>query len=777
MSFNLKLLVGNLPSNRLALTNKIYISQDNITKMGQFYSNHNIPPLPGTSSTFLVIVNDSHPYAVEGHADIPNDQVAFNGLQRRFANLSLQASVTMTPIKPYPPIALSALELKVDTLAKTKGPPPKNSKPKEYDTDRLAETIFLILEGQVLETKQVIALDFEGTKLEITVGPMYYVDQKTKKKSSSKEKDGSSTSSGPEPKECSIGQLVQSTVVTFSKTEGSTAPIAFIGDHIAAGAGGGGPNSIFLNDFDFEKLGIGGLDAQFNKIFRRAFASRIWPSHIIKQMGITHVRGMLLYGPPGCGKTLIARQIGKALNSREPKIVNGPEILNKYVGGSEEKIRELFKEAEQEQLEMGDASMLHIIILDEMDAICKQRGSVKDGTGVQDSVVNQLLSKIDGVDSLNNILLIGMTNRKDMIDDALLRPGRLEVHVEISLPDTAGRLQILNIHTRSMKQANRITTEVLDRLPEIAEKSKNFSGAEIEGLVKAASSYALTRCVDVKDLSKAPDLKNLMLTFSDFEYALSEIEPKFGAKATELRAYYRNGFIPYGDVFDNLITTLERLVEQVRSSSKTPLLSVLLQGANGSGKTAIAAKVAVDSGFPFIRVINADEMIGYSESSKCQMIHKVFMDSYKSPLSIIFIDDIERIIDYVPIGPRFSNIVLQTLLILLKKIPPAEDGGDKRLLIIGTTSIPHLLDDLGLTQSFNIVQSIPLLSEPLQVMEVLRTAFHMNERDSKHVAKHITKPIGIKQLLMVAEMAKQGSPDESRISTKVFIECLNTVGL
>ena len=115
-------------------------------------------------------------------------------------------------------------------------------------------------------------------------------------------------------------------------------------------------------------------------------------------------------GAPGCGKTLIARQIGKALNSREPKIVNGPEILNKFVGGSEEKIRELFADAEKEQNEAGDASMLHIVILDEMDAICKQRGSVKDGTGVSDSVVNQLLSKIDvSTIALHLFLTIGHT--------------------------------------------------------------------------------------------------------------------------------------------------------------------------------------------------------------------------------------------------------------------------------------------------------------------------------------------------------------------------------
>jgi vesicle-fusing ATPase len=162
---------------------------------------------------------------------------------------------------------------------------------------------------------------------------------------------------------------------------------------------------------------------------------------------------------------------------------------------------------------MGDASMLHIVILDEMDAICKQRGSVKDGTGVSDSVVNQLLSKIDGVDSLNNILLIGMTNRKDMIDDALLRPGRLEVHVEIGLPDKQGRIQVLNIHTKRMRENKRLTAEVFQKIDELAEKTKNFSGAELEGLVKAASSYALTRCVDVKDLSKAPDESKLVLQY------------------------------------------------------------------------------------------------------------------------------------------------------------------------------------------------------------------------------------------------------------------------
>lgn len=323
-----------------------------------------------------------------------------------------------------------------------------------------------------------------------------------------------------------------------------------------------------------------------------------------------------------------------------------------------------------------------------------------------------------------------------------------------------------------MREAKRITPEVLKRIPDIAEKCKNFSGAEIEGLVKAASSYALTRCVDTKDLSKAPDLKNLVLQYNDFEMSLNDVEPKFGAKSQELKAYYRNGFVPYGESFDMMMATLERLVEQVRESDRTPLMSILLQGPSSSGKTALAAKVAVDSGFPFVRMISADEMIGYSDVSKSQMIHKAFMDSYKSPLSLIFIDDIERIIDYVPIGPRFSNTVLQTLLVLLKKVPPDEG---RRLLVIGTTAVPHLLEDLGLVQAFGVTQSVPLLEEPAQVAEVLRLAAHFSDSEARSVVKNIHKPIGIKQLLMVAEMAKQGSSGK-KVDPSIFMECLHSVG-
>ena len=201
-------------------------------------------------------------------------------------------------------------------------------------------------------------------------------------------------------------------------------------------------------------------------------------------------------------------------------------------------------------------------------------------------------------------------------------------------------------------------------------------------------------------------------------------------------------------------------------------MSVLLRGPTACGKTAIAAKVAVESGYPFVRMISADEMIGMSEMGKCGMIHEAFMDAYKSPLSLIFIDDIERIIDYVAIGPRFSNTVLQTLLVLLKKSPPTEG---RRLLCIGTTSVPHVLDDLGLTQAFSVSQSVNLLQEPSEITEVLQHSAHVPNEEASNIARSIKRPIAIKHLLMVAEMARQAS-STGNVSANIFLECLHTVG-
>jgi len=469
---------------------------------------------------------------------------------------------------------------------------------------------------------------------------------------------------------------------------------------------------------------------------------------------------------------LIARQIGKILKAREPKIVNGPEVLDKYVGGSEEKIRALFADAEEEQNEKGDASGLHIIIFDEMDAIMRTCGSGRGDSGVGDSIVNQLLSKIDGVDSLNNILLIGMTNRKDMIDEAILRPGRLEVHIEITLPDEAGRLQILNIKTADMKKNNRISPEALANMPTLAADAKNYTGAELEGLVRNAASFALARRIDPQNM-KNVDAKSIRVEYQDFVKALDETVPAFGNKDnTALETYYSNGIVDYGDSFRSIQDSLDRLVQQVRTSERTPLLSVLLEGPSGTGKTAIAAKLAHLSGFPFVRMISPDTMIGESDTGKCNKLLRIFSDSYRSPLSIIFIDDIERLIEYTPVGSRFSNAVLQTLLILLRKVPPKPT----RLLVIATTSIAELLEDLQLNAAFNVVLNVSRLQQAKEIGSVL-SAYNdrLSTSEVMSIARSITSPISVKQLLLVLEMAQAESPDEP-LTTERFLACLSTIG-
>jgi vesicle-fusing ATPase len=284
-----------------------------------------------------------------------------------------------------------------------------------FDQDVLASAFTQQYQNQIFAPGQILLMDYKSIPLMFKVKTVQLTDLNFTEKSSAPDP----TISHPNAR--GILTFQPPTTMTFYKDAKS--PIKLKGSSKRPAA-----NSIIAPDFKFEDMGIGGLDTEFSSIFRRAFASRIFPPGLIEKLGIQHVKGILLFGPPGTGKTLIARQIGKMLNSREPKVINGPEVLNKYVGQSEENIRKLFADAEKEYKEKGEESGLHIIIFDELDAVCKQRGSgAGGGTGVGDSVVNQLLSKLDGVDQLNNILLIGMTNRKDMIDDALLRPGRLEV--------------------------------------------------------------------------------------------------------------------------------------------------------------------------------------------------------------------------------------------------------------------------------------------------------------------------------------------------------------
>lgn len=622
-----------------------------------------VSPVDFAGQELYIIINRRFVFTARPTQACNPGEIALTEKQRKWTKLSADPG-KLVEVQEYDPVKNNptAYLTSVDAIVGFAGAKSSNE---QYDRDELGQDFAKTFQNQVLGPGNILLLNFQGIPLLVTITAIRLGDL-------SMNETGVDTGLLTNIED--RGLLMENTTVNFSKDPSSDMRFKASANRTPA-------NTIVQPNFKFEDMGIGGLDTEFSAIFRRAFASRIFPPNLVEKLGIQHVRGILLFGPPGTGKTLIARQIGKMLNAREPKIVNGPEVLNKYVGQSEENIRKLFADAERESKERGDESGLHIIIFDELDAVCKQRGSgAGGGTGVGDSVVNQLLAKLDGVDQLNNILLIGMTNRMDMIDDALLRPGRLEVHMEISLPDEAGRVQILGIHTSKMLQNNVMDTDV--NLYELAKLTKNFSGAEINGLVKAASSFAFSRHIEVGTMAGVKqDVSNMKVKREDFLHALDEVKPLFGVAEEELDRCISGGIIHYSTEIGDILREGHLFTAAIRNpESSLPLLSVVLHGPPGSGKTALAARMALDSKFPYIKLISPQDMIGFSEMQKVQQLDRVFRDAYKSALSVVLIDNIELLVDYVPLGPRFSNNVLVALKVLLGKKPPKVSKEDNQLL-------------------------------------------------------------------------------------------------
>ncbi|PSN54659.1 Vesicle-fusing ATPase 1 [Blattella germanica] len=602
----MRMKASRCPTDELSLSNCAVVNKDDFPDDVK-----HIEVSTGPSQHFV--------FSVRFHPEIPRCNVGFSLPQRKWASLSINQDID---VKPY-----------------------------HFDPTSSSECLCtIVLEADFLQKK---------TNGVLASGPWPIIRCATEKlctealRKNSADLNAIKAGQDAKPKKTKMGRCLGDTMIQFEKAETSSLNL------VGTSKGKVVRQSIINPDWDFQKMGIGGLDKEFNAIFRRAFASRVFPPEIVEQLGCKHVKGILLFGPPGTGKTLMARQIGTMLNAREPKIVNGPQILDKYVGESEANIRRLFAEAEEEEKRLGPNSGLHIIIFDEIDAICKSRGSVAGNTGVHDTVVNQLLAKIDGVEQLNNILVIGMTNRRDMIDEALLRPGRLEVQMEIGLPNEHGRTQILNIHTCRMRDYKKINPDV--NIPELAALTKNFSGAELEGLVRAAQSTAMNRLI--KAASKV------------------EVDPEAMEKLLVNRA-------------------------------------------------------------DFLHALEND-------------IKPVFDDAYRSQLSCILVDNIERLLDYGPIGPRYSNLTLQALLVLLKKEPPR----GRKLLILCTSSRRQVLEDMEMLSAFTAVLHVPNLSQPEHLMNVLEESADVF---SKKVSKSIYSKIqghrvfvGIKKLLALIDMARQ----------------------
>ncbi|RLN79059.1 hypothetical protein BBJ28_00013979 [Nothophytophthora sp. Chile5] len=763
----LEAAVVGLPGNSFAFTNCVYVHLDDFMALVQQTPPGTVTKEELRAHGLNVWLNRKFVLAAKPHKDISPGSVAVGTMQRMCVGLPLNQSCQISVYAPASAAkgVLSTVTFEIQqVLTRAQG-----NELRVVDCSLIKELFEAEYTHQVFAVGQLMAVRVDGLPLRLQCASIDTVE-------------GDSCS--PDSLAPRVGAYLQGAIINFTK--GKDAPIRLTNQS------SGMTRTVFKPDFDFTKLGIGGLDKEFNDIFRRAFASRLFPTDVIQKLGIQHVRGMLLFGPPGCGKTLIARKISQALTAKEPKVVNGPEILDKFVGESERKIRELFSEARQDQEELGDESDVHIIIFDEIDAICKQRGSSRDGTGVGDSVVNQLLTQIDGVDSLNNVLVIGMTNRKDMLDEALMRPGRLEVQIEINLPDEKGRAQIFKIHTERAREKGALHPTVIADLDNcldptkfvsddpdyrnLVQRTKNFSGAEIEGLVRAATAHALSRGTDGKTMHAMANF-NPEITMEDFALALGEVKPKFGAPSDQLSLYYKNGLIPWGKSFQDVREALVRVIEQVRSNDKTSLMSVLLHGERGAGKTALATYSAVASEFPLVRMIKASELISRAESAKCSFIFNVFEEAYRSSLSIIILDDIERLMDYVgtlpcSLGPRFSNLVLQALMVLIRNPVPV---AGRKLVVIGVTSNIEAIKKVELDEMFDLCLEVPQLTEKEELAAVLEhTGLPMEDSQKEEILTLLAdRPISVKKLLLVAEMAKEEMTrtGDSTVTASQLIDC------
>uniref|UniRef100_A0A5B6Z5H3 Vesicle-fusing ATPase n=1 Tax=Davidia involucrata TaxID=16924 RepID=A0A5B6Z5H3_DAVIN len=333
------MIVTNTPARDLVYTNFAYCSPSDLRNFS----------IPG-SKLFLALVGDAFVLSLSVHESIPNGHIALNAIQRRHARVSTGDTISVNRFVPPDNFNLALLTLELEFVK-------KGTKDEQVDAILLAQQLRKRFINQVMTTGQRVTFEYHGNGYIFTVNQSVVEGQE---KSNSIER----------------GMLSTDTYIVFEAPNSSG--IKIVNQREAASS-----NIFRHKEFNLQSLGIGGLSAEFADIFRRAFASRVFPPHVTNKLGIKHVKGMLLYGPPGTGKTLMARQIGKMLNGKEPKIVNGPEVLSKFVGETEKNVRDLFADAEQDQRTRGDQSDLHVIIFDEIDAICKSRGSTRDGTGGQ----------------------------------------------------------------------------------------------------------------------------------------------------------------------------------------------------------------------------------------------------------------------------------------------------------------------------------------------------------------------------------------------------------
>jgi transitional endoplasmic reticulum ATPase len=513
---------------------------------------------------------------------------------------------------------------------------------------------------------------------------------------------------------------------------------------------------------------IGGLSEEIKKI-REMVEIPLKHPEIFQRLAIEPPKGVLLHGPPGTGKTLLAKAVA---NESEANFIllNGPEIMSKFYGESEKKIRDIFEEAEK--------TSPAIVFIDELDAIAPKREEV---TGeVERRVVSQILTMMDGLKSRGKVIVIGATNRVNAIDPALRRPGRFDREIEINVPSKAGRLAVLKIHTRGMPLKN-------VKLEEIASVTHGFVGADLEALCKEAAMSVLRKLLpkiklDGEEQIPQEMLEKLIVKQEDFMDALRNVRP----------SAMREVLVETPNVNWEDVGGLEKVKQELTEAVEWPLKypetfermgirpsrGILLYGPPGTGKTLLAKAVAKESEANFIQVKGPSLLsmwVGKSEEG----MRKIFERARQVSPCIIFFDEIDALAGKrgVETGTRVTERVLNQML---AEMDGLEDLND--VLVIGATNRPDMLDP-GLLRPGRF-DKILLVGAPEEIGRENILKIHTKNMplskdvDLKDLAKKAIGYTGADMEALAREaamIALRENKESKQVKKKHFIEALKKI--
>jgi len=441
---------------------------------------------------------------------------------------------------------------------------------------------------------------------------------------------------------------------------------------------------------------LGGLKKEVQKI-REMIELPMRHPELFKRLGVEAPKGVLMYGSPGTGKTLLAKAVAGETNSHFISL-SGPEIIGKYYGESEERLREIFKQAEE--------NAPSIIFIDEIDSIAPKREEV---TGeVEKRIVSQLLTLMDGMKARGKVVVIAATNRPDSIDPALRRPGRFDREIEIGIPDEEGRKEILDIHTRGMPLNDKVN------LDQIAKITHGFVGADLEILTKEAAMRSLRRILPELDLEQekisSEILQKIVISDEDFKDALKEVRP----------SALREVLVQIPNVTWDDVGGLESLKEELQEAVEWPLKhkeafehtdvsppkGILLYGPPGTGKTLIAKAIANTTEYNFISIKGPEllsKWVGESEKG----VREIFRKARQASPCIIFLDEIDAIAPSRSSGTSDSHVTERVVSQILTEIDGLEEL--QNVVVIGATNRIDIIDSALLRPGrFDRIIEVPL---------------------------------------------------------------------